>query len=145
MLDDLLPNNEVDANQSAPTVLISPPGVLNFAATLAFSALLKLKAVPHLMLAQDAITPGKFPQIDATNTKWVYLCYLISPSEAKHNYVLRRLSGHLSSVQMIGVAWSKATTGMELQTPQNVLSIISANSLHTDDQTSLQPLTPASV
>ena len=145
MLDDLLPNNEVDANQSAPAVLISPPGVLNFAATLAFSALLKLKAVPHLMLAQDAITPGKFPQIDATNTKWVCLCYLISPSEAKHNYVLRRLSGHLSSAQVIGVAWSKATTGMELQTPQNVLSIISTNSLHTDDQTSLQPLTPASV
>ena len=145
MLDDLISGAEEDLNQAALVVLIPPPGVLNFAATLAFSALLKLKAVPHLMLGQDAIAPGKFPQIDATNTKWVCLCYLISPSEAKHNYVLRRLSGHLSSAQVIGVAWSKATTGMELQTPQNVLSIISANSLHTDDQNSLQPLTPASV
>lgn len=89
MLDDLISGADEDLNQSPLIVLISPPGILNFAATLAFSALLKLKAVPHLILAQDAIALGKFPQIDATKTKRVYLCYLISPSEAKNNYVLR--------------------------------------------------------
>ena len=145
MLDDLLPNTKADVDQSAPAILISPPGVLNFGATLAFSALLTLKAVPHLMLAQDAIAPGKFPQIDATNTKWVCLCYLISPSLAKHNYVLRRLSGHFSEAQVIGVAWSKDTPGMDLQTPQNVLSLMLANSPNTDVQTSAQTLIPISV
>ena len=69
MLDDLMPSPKEDLNESTAIVFISPPGVLNFAATLAFSALLKLKAVPHLMLGQDAIAPGKFPQIDATNIR----------------------------------------------------------------------------
>ena len=136
MLDDLISGAEEDLNKSALTVLISPPGVLNFAATLAFSALLKLKAVPHLMLGQDAIAPGKFHQIDVTNTKWVCLCYLTSPSEAKHNYVLRRLSGQLSSAKVIGVTWAKSATGMDLQTPESFLSIMAPNSPRIDDQIS---------
>ena len=63
MLDDLIPVTDKDLGQTASIVLISPPGVLNFAATLAFSALLKLKDVPHLMLDQDAIAPGKIPKL----------------------------------------------------------------------------------
>ena len=143
MLDDLMPDNEKDIDQSVLTVLISPPGVLNFAATLAFSALLKLKAMPHMMLAQDAIAPGKFPLIDMTKTKWVYLCYLIAPSEAKHNYVLRRLAGHLAGAQILGVAWSKADTGMDLQTPQSVLSLIAAHTPAAGEQISGDALVPA--
>ncbi len=145
MLDDLMPDAKEDLDQSTAFVLISPPGVLNFAATLAFSALLKLKAVPHLMLGQDAIAPGKFPQIDATDTKTVCLCYLVSPSEAKHNYVLRRLSGHLASAKLIGITWAKSDVGIDLQTPESFLSIVAPNSPRTDDQTSLQPLNPALV
>ena len=136
MLDDLMPDNEADINQSAVTVLISPPGVLNFGATLALSALLKLKSVPHLMLAQDAIALGKFPEIDLTKARWVCLCYLVSPSEAKHNYVLRRLAGHFPSTKILGVAWSKAATGMELQTPQSVLSIMVENMLLAEKEVS---------
>ena len=143
MLDDLMPDNEKDIDQSVLTVLISPPGVLNFAATLAFSALLKLKAMPHMMLAQDAIAPGKFPLIDMTKTKWVYLCYLIAPSEAKHNYVLRRLAGHLAGAQILGVAWSKADSGMDLQTPQSVLSLIAAHTPAAGEQISGDALVPA--
>ena len=140
MLDDLMPDNEADINQSAVTVLISPPGVLNFGATLALSALLKLKSVPHLMLAQDAIALGKFPEIDLTKATWVCLCYLVSPSEAKHNYVLRRLAGHFPSTKILGVAWSKAATGMELQTPQSVLSIMVENMLLAEKEVSTAAL-----
>ena len=145
MLDDLISSPDRDPQQSASIVLISPPGVINFAATLAFSAVLKIKSVPHLMLGQDAIAPGKFPQIDTTNTEWVCLCYLNSPSEAKHNYVLRRLSGHFSSSKVIGVTWLKSDTGMELQTTESFLSLVAPNSLRPDDQTGLLPITSASV
>ena len=141
MLDDLIPNNEDSPSEHPGVILVSPPGVLNFAATLAFSAFLKSKAVPHLMLNEDAIAPGRFPQIDTTQTKWVCLCYLVAPSEAKHNYVLRRLSGHLPAIQTLGVAWSKAVNGMDLQTPQGVLSLIAADTLHIDDKTNAAALT----
>ena len=96
-----------------------------------------------MMLAQDAIAPGKFPHIDVTKTKWVYLCYLIAPSEAKHNYVLRRLAGHLAGAQILGVAWSKADTGMDLQTPQSVLSLIAAHTPAAGEQISGDALVPA--
>ena len=136
MLDDLIMDADQELDQTASIVLIAPPGVMNFAATLAFSALLRLKAVPHLMLGQDAITPGKFPQMDATNIKMVCLCYLVSPSEAKHNYVIRRLSGHLKSVNVIGLAWSKSVNGMDLQTPESFLQLVSPNSPPSDAQNS---------
>ncbi len=144
MLDDLLPDNEQDPILVVPTVLISPPGVLNFAATLAFSALLNLKGIKHHVLPQDAIAPGKFPDIDLTNIKWVCLCYLVTPSQAKHNYVLRRLAGRCLSAQLIGVAWSKVDAGLELQTPLNAMSIFPKKHPNMETQNSAELLISAS-
>ena len=90
----------------APVLLVSAHGPLNFAATLAFSALLKTKNISHEMLPEDAIAPGKFPQIDTAKVGFVCLCYLTAPSEAKHNYVLRRLTPLVKEARVLSVAWA---------------------------------------
>ena len=91
-LDEIWVDGDSAAQKDVPVLLISAHGPLNFAATLAFSALLKTRGVSHQMLPEEVITPGKFPEIDMTNVGFVCLCYLTAPSEAKHDYVLRRIS-----------------------------------------------------
>ena len=66
MLDEVWPE-DAGEETAAPVLLVSAHGPLNFAATLAFSALLKTKNIPHEMLPEDVIAPGKFPQIDMAN------------------------------------------------------------------------------
>jgi predicted PurR-regulated permease PerM len=123
MLDDLLPSEDEKENELADIVLLSPPGVLNFGACLAFSALLKLRNVSHRMLPQDAISPGKVLGLDKDKVKTAYLCYLVSPSVAKHNYVLRRLTTVLPpSIRTVSLAWDKAENGVPLQSPISVVT-----------------------
>ncbi len=122
ILDDLIPSEDANENETGDTVLISPPGVLNFGASLAFSALLKLRNVPHRMLPQDAISPGKVLNLEKDKVKTVYLCYLASPSVAKHNYVLRRLISIVPpTIRTVALAWDKAENGVPLQSPTSVV------------------------
>jgi predicted PurR-regulated permease PerM len=123
MLDEIWIENGVEHAQ-VPVLLVPAHGPLNFAATLAFSALLKTRNVPHQMLPEDVMTPGKFPQIDLSNVGFVCLCYLTTPSEAKHNYVLRRLARLVADARIISVAWSGSADHLHVQTPANAVSLL---------------------
>lgn len=124
MLDEILDDKEKVQDLSAPVLLVAAPGALNFSATLAFSALLKMKNIPHQMLSQDAIAPGKFAGTDVTQVDFICLCYLKSPSEAKHKYLLRRLSMPSPHTQVISVAWSVGVEDAQVQSPANTISIL---------------------
>ena len=123
MLDEIWPKEDSEM-ESVPILLISAHGPLNFAATLAFSALLKTKNVRNLMLPEDVLTPGKFPQIDLTQVGFVCLCYLTAPSEAKHNYILRRLIPLVKDSQVISVSWFGAANNELLQSPAHAVSLL---------------------
>ena len=129
MLDDLVDNPEDLESAAGNTILISPPGVLNFGANLILSAELNLKSVPHTLLPQEALSQGKFPDMDKSKIKRVCLCYLVSPSEAKHNYVLRRLLNVLPDTKVIAASWSGTSDSIELQPPLGVLSMLVTDSL----------------
>ncbi len=123
-LDELF-LDENDAEKAAvPVLLVSAHGPLNFAATLAFSALLKTKNVRHEMLPEDVIAPGKFPEIDLAHVQFVCLCYLTAPSEAKHNYVLRRLTPLMGDARVLSVAWSGSADHLHIQSPANAVSLL---------------------
>lgn len=123
-LDEIWVDGNSAAQKAVPVLLISAHGPLNFAATLAFSALLKTRGVSHQMLPEEVITPGKFPEIDVTNVGFVCLCFLTAPSEAKHSYVLRRVSPLVKDARVISVAWSGSAGRGQLQSPANAVSLL---------------------
>ena len=123
-LDEIWPDDDSAVQKDVPVLLISAHGPLNFAATLAFSALLKTRGVSHQMLPEEVITPGKFPEIDMTNVGFVCLCYLTAPSEAKHSYVLRRISPLVKEARVISVAWSGSADRVQVQSPANAVSLL---------------------
>lgn len=124
MLDEIWVDDDNAGENPVPVLLVSTHGPLNFAATLAFSALLKTRGVCHQMLPEDVITPGKFPQIDLSSVEFVCLCYLTAPSEAKHSYVLRRISALVKDANVISVAWSGSADREELQSPASAVSLL---------------------
>jgi predicted PurR-regulated permease PerM len=123
-LDEIWVDGDSAVQKDVPVLLISAHGPLNFAATLAFSALLKTRGVSHQMLPEEVITPGKFPEIDMTNVGFVCLCYLTAPSEAKHSYVLRRISPLVKEARVISVAWSGSADRVQVQSPANAVSLL---------------------
>ena len=123
-LDEIWPDDDSAAQKDVPVLLISAHGPLNFAASLAFSALLKTRGVGHQMLPEEVITPGKFPEIDMSGVGFVCLCYLTAPSEAKHSYVLRRISPLVKEARVISVAWSGSADRMQVQSPANAVSLL---------------------
>ena len=123
-LDEIWVDGDSVAEKNVPVLLISAHGPLNFAATLAFSALLKTRGVSHQMLPEEVITPGKFPEIDMTNVGFVCLCYLTAPSEAKHNYVLRRISPLVKEARVISVAWLGSADSVQVQSQANAVSLL---------------------
>jgi len=123
-LDEIWVDGDSAAQKDVPVLLISAHGPLNFAAALAFSALLKTRGVSHQMLPEEVITPGKFPEIDMANVGFVCLCYLTAPSEAKHSYVLRRISPLVKEARVISVAWSGSADRMQVQSPANAVSLL---------------------
>jgi predicted PurR-regulated permease PerM len=139
-LDEIWPEDDSAAEKDVPVLLISAHGSLNFAATLAFSALLKTRGVSHQMLPEEVITPGKFPEIDMTNVGFVCLCYLTAPSEAKHSYVLRRISPLVKEARVISVAWSGSADRMQVQSPANAVSLLPTTD--TKPAESKEPLEP---
>ena len=125
MLDELVDDSFTSSENPAQNlVLIAPPGVLNFAATLAYSAFLTIKKLSHRMLPQDVMAPGTVHQFDVTSVKFVCFCYLVSPSQAKHNYALRRLAALMPDTKVVSVAWSKGATGIDLQSPASLSFIL---------------------
>ncbi len=144
MLDEVWPEDKGEET-AAPVLLVAAHGPLNFAATLAFSALLKTKNIRHEMLAEDAIAPGKFPQIDMAKVGFVCLCYLTAPSDAKHNYVLRRLTPLVKEARVLSVTWAGSGDHAELLSPANAASLLPATSakLEKDSEAVDPPLAQA--
>ena len=118
-------NAEVAAPK--PIALVSAHGYLNFAATLAFSAFLKLRAIPHTVLPQDSISPGKFPELAAETVEFVCLCYLVSPSEAQNTYLLRRLTTRIKQAKLISVAWTEYADRDGVHSPTNAIALFPTN------------------
>ena len=121
MLDEILADVGKAGAPSSAVILVSAPGALNFAATLAFSGLLKFKNVPHEMLAEDAIAPGKLAGTDLSKVEFMCLCYLTSPSEAKHKYLLRRITALAQGAKVVSVAWSVVADQAEVQSPASII------------------------
>lgn len=132
-LDEIWVDGDSVAEKNVPVLLISAHGPLNFAATLAFSAFLKTRGVSHQMLPEEVITPGKFPEIDMTDVGFVCLCYLTAPSEAKHNYVLRRISPLAKEARVISVAWSGSGESVQVQSPANAISLLPTTDTKRDE------------
>lgn len=132
MLDEVWPEDAPEGT-TAPVLLVSAHGPLNFAATLAFSALLKSKNISHVMLPEDAIAPGKFPQIDTAEVGFVCLCYLTAPSDAKHSYVLRRLTPLVREARVLSVTWAGSGDHAELLSPVNAASLLPAKTVKTEE------------
>ena len=132
-LDEIWVDGDSVAEKNVPVLLISAHGPLNFAATLAFSAFLKTRGVSHQMLPEEVITPGKFPEIDMTNVGFVCLCYLTAPSEAKHKYVLRRISPLVKEARVMSVAWSGSADSVQVQSPANAVSLLPTTDTKRDE------------
>ncbi len=111
---------------------MDPPGVLlvgnlgnlNYASTIGMSALLRLKAVPHLVLPEDAITPGKFPALDKAAVKFVCLCSLTTPSPAKLSYVAKRLAPFIGHARIINVVWDDKKDRSDVMSPVNAAALL---------------------
>ena len=64
-----------------------------------------------------------------SNVGFVCLCYLTAPSEAKHDYVLRRISSLVKDSRVISVAWSGSADRVEMQSPANAVSLLPATTV----------------
>lgn len=124
-----------EAHDSDRILLIANHGALNLAATAAFSALLRLKNIPHRMLPQDAISPGKLDGFDADAVSHICLCSLSAPSAAQLDYIGRRLRRHLPDTQIMNVAWEGTAQRGDLHVPASAASMLPAAS-HMPDQPS---------
>jgi len=123
-LDEIWSEAGEPDDETAPVILVAAHGALNFAATLAYSAYLTERSVPHRMLGQDAIQPGKFPDLAEAPIEAVCLCYLSAPSEAQHAYVVRRLKAQIRDAQLLSVAWSGAAERQGLLAPANATALL---------------------
>ena len=105
-------------------LLIANHGALNFAATVAFSAFLRLRNIPHRMLPQDAITPGRADGFAELSVSTICLCSLSAPSRAQLDYVGRRLSTLIPAARIINVAWTDSENRDDVQRPTHVASLL---------------------
>lgn len=113
-----------ELRNSDRVLLIANHGALNFAATVAFSAMLRLRQIPHRMLPQDAISPGKMLDVDDEDVTCVCFCSLSAISAAQLSYVGRRLRHHLPKARIFNVAWTGTAQRDDLQSPSHVASML---------------------
>lgn len=123
-LEEIWADVPVITTDNPPVVLVSQHGVLNFAATVAFSALLTLKGTPHEMLPQDALAPGKFPDLDTATLKMVCMVSLRAPSDAQLRYFERRIAPSAGGARMVAVAWSGTEDRSEVHSPSSAVSMM---------------------
>lgn len=126
VLEDLWPASDQKAAAASSVLLVSAHGALNFAAALSVSALLRLKKIPHRLLPQDAIAPGKFPEEEAEGAQFVCLCYLQAPSAAKYSYLEKRISARLPDAKVLGLAWKDTEGGRTMINPEHAAAMLPA-------------------
>jgi predicted PurR-regulated permease PerM len=122
MLDESIDEKTISAEGQTKIMLLSAHGALNFAATLAFSALLTLKNIPHQMLPQIAISNGQYPQDEASSYEEICICYLEAPSLAKHNYILKRVNSFAKNTKVISMAWSNPENQPQILKPEDIVA-----------------------
>ncbi len=126
LLEELWPESTVETDAASPVLVVSAHGALNFAAALSVSALLRLKKVPHRLLPEDAVQPGKFPEDMAAGASIVCLCYLNAPSAAKYAYLEKRIAGRLPGAKIIGLAWKDSEGASAMIKPEHALALLPA-------------------
>ncbi len=143
LLEELWPANDMKAEAASKVIIIAAHGALNFAAALSVSALLRLRNVPHRLLPQDAIQPGKFPDNLAEGASFACLCYLKAPSNAKYTYLEKRIQTRLPQAKIIGLAWADSEGGRSMVNPEHAVTMLPAaskepNSKSTEHRPTLQ-------
>jgi hypothetical protein len=109
-----------DTAADAPVLLVSSPGTLNFAATLAFSAYLMTQGIVHRVLPEDSMHQGKFSMIDdAQDVHIVCLCYLSAPGSSQLDYSIRRIKRQAQKARVVVVAWEKTEGREDILDPMN--------------------------
>ncbi|MCA3573191.1 MAG: AI-2E family transporter [Aestuariivirga sp.] len=126
LLDEAWPPGRPEADAASPVLIVSGHGALNFAAALSVSALLRLKHVPHRLLPEDAVLPGRFPEEMAADARFLCLCFLKAPSPAKFAYLERRLAARLPGAKIIGIAWKDGEGTAQLIRPAHALDMLPA-------------------
>ena len=126
LLEDVWPETSPAEDAAASVLVVAAHGYLNFAAALSVSALLRLKRMPHRLLPQDAVQPGKFPDAAAEGASIVCLCYLKAPSAAKYAYLERRIAGRLPGAKIIGLAWTDSEGARSMINPEHALALLPA-------------------
>ncbi|MEO6607506.1 MAG: AI-2E family transporter [Aestuariivirga sp.] len=106
MLDELWPVEKKIEATPIEIVLVAGYGALNFAGTLALSALLKDKGIAHEMLSEDALMPGKEYEVPQS-AKIVAICFLTPPSVVQINYLKKRALQRWSTLKIEPVSWNK--------------------------------------
>ena len=124
LLTDVWPENDDKPDAASPVILMAAHGALNLAATLSVSALLRLKGIPHRLLPEDAIAPGKFPEDMAKGAEFVCLCYLQSPSVAKYSYLEKRIAARLPGARILGLAWRDTEDGRTMINPEHAITML---------------------
>lgn len=105
LLDDLWSDETSFERDPAPVLVIANHGPVNFAAAVAYSALLTLRRVPHRMLAEDAAGPAKFPDVDTSALQHVCLVSHTAPTAAQYDYIARRLAARIGASRILNIAW----------------------------------------
>lgn len=126
LLDELWPEADAAADAASPVIVVSAHGALNFAAALSVSALLRLKNVPHRLLPEDAVQPGKFPEELAAGAQIACLCYLTAPSKAKYAYLERRIAARLPGARILGLAWKDSESARSMIRPEHAVALLPA-------------------
>lgn len=119
-------------SENAAVTLVACHGALNFAATVAFSALLRSRMIPHRKLPQDAISPGKGVMFADGEITHFCLCSLIAASPAQLDYISRRLRQHHPGAQVINVAWSDSEGRGDVHPPASAASMLPVKSFPDD-------------
>ena len=116
---------DINADE-AKVLLISNLGNLNYAATIALSALLELKGVDHKVLEEDAVAPGKFPELDISKIQFICVCSLTAQSQAKMHYVNKRLLANSGDARVFHVAWDGLGERSDVISPISAVTILTA-------------------
>ncbi len=116
-----------------PIIIVAQHGVLNFAAAIAFSALLRLKGIPHRMLPQDAVSPDRFPDIDPSGLKYLCIISLREPSQGQMKYVSRRIASHAGTARLLNVAWSATAERSDVVNAHSAIGLLALAAVRTDE------------
>jgi predicted PurR-regulated permease PerM len=124
-LDELFDDVSSTADAKKEIALVPGYGSLNFAAALALSAVLTSKNIPHVILGEDALSPGKEYELPA-DTKKLAICYLMAPSTSQQKYLARRAQHRWKNASIQSVVWRNELTNDDVRSASEFVSAMLA-------------------